>query len=201
MARTIPLPHANCANFWDENLAGRRIILVYAAMRDKAVDEIAGMLFPRAGAVILTQPHQVPRHLGRMCSREIDLPPRRKCESIADASLAIDRALLLANGEDCAVFITGSLFLVGRGAIPVRSENYEKRTLTLRAALRAAFKDSTLIDYLIPCHIVETAALATPLSGTGTIDNRLIRFRGRAVPTYAIHIQMRFNYLRAFVQS
>ena len=33
--------------FWQENFAGRRIFLVYGAMRDKAVDEIAGLLFPR----------------------------------------------------------------------------------------------------------------------------------------------------------
>ena len=44
--------------FWEENFAGRRIILVYGAMRDKAVDEIAGLLFPRADAVILTEPRQ-----------------------------------------------------------------------------------------------------------------------------------------------
>ena len=32
--------------------------LVYGAMRDKAVDEIAGLLFPRADTVILTEPRQ-----------------------------------------------------------------------------------------------------------------------------------------------
>ena len=41
-------------NFWDENLADRRIILVYGAMRDKAVDEIAGLLFPRAACDKMT---------------------------------------------------------------------------------------------------------------------------------------------------
>jgi dihydrofolate synthase/folylpolyglutamate synthase len=35
------------AVFWDTNLAGRKIFLVYGALRDKAVDEIAGLLFPR----------------------------------------------------------------------------------------------------------------------------------------------------------
>ena len=44
--------------FWDEQLAGRRIHLVYGAMRDKAVDEVAGLLFPRATTVILTQSPQ-----------------------------------------------------------------------------------------------------------------------------------------------
>ncbi len=44
--------------FWEQFLVGRKIILIYGAMRDKAVDEIAGLLFPRASAVILTTPAQ-----------------------------------------------------------------------------------------------------------------------------------------------
>jgi dihydrofolate synthase/folylpolyglutamate synthase len=97
--------------FWDERLSGRRIILVYAAMRDKAVDEVAGILFPRAERVILTQPHQS-RAISADVLARMTCHHAAQCESIADASLAIDRALLLAS-EDCAVFITGSLFLVG----------------------------------------------------------------------------------------
>jgi dihydrofolate synthase/folylpolyglutamate synthase len=97
--------------FWDERLAGRRIILVYGAMRDKAVDEIAGVLFPRAEHVILTQPHQS-RAISADVLARMTCHHAAQCEFIADATLAIDRALLLA-GDNCAVFITGSLFLVG----------------------------------------------------------------------------------------
>ncbi len=43
------------ANFLEENFAGRRIYLLFAAMRDKAVDEVAGLLFPRAYEVIFTE--------------------------------------------------------------------------------------------------------------------------------------------------
>jgi dihydrofolate synthase/folylpolyglutamate synthase len=97
--------------FWDEQLAGRRIVLVYGAMRDKAVDEIAGLLFPRAERVILTQPHQSRsisvEVLSRMASHHA-----ASCESIAEPAHAIDRALQLA-APDGVVFITGSLFLVG----------------------------------------------------------------------------------------
>ena len=51
--------------FWNEHFPGRRIHRVYGAMRDKAVDEVAGQLFPRAAAkVILTQSRQ-PRSLCR----------------------------------------------------------------------------------------------------------------------------------------
>ena len=44
--------------FWNDNFKDRKIILVYGAMRDKAVDEIAGQLFPCADSVILTEPRQ-----------------------------------------------------------------------------------------------------------------------------------------------
>ena len=46
------------AHFLQENFASRRkVILIYAAMRDKAVDEVAGLLFPLAAEVIFTQPN------------------------------------------------------------------------------------------------------------------------------------------------
>jgi dihydrofolate synthase / folylpolyglutamate synthase len=97
--------------FLEENFAGRRVILVYGALRDKAVDEIAGSLFPRAEHVILTQPHQT-RAISVDVLAQMAAHHARKCESIADPSRAIDRALALARRED-VVLITGSLYLVG----------------------------------------------------------------------------------------
>jgi len=44
------------ADFWQENFAGRKIFLAYGALRDKAVDEIAGLLFPHAAEVVFTEP-------------------------------------------------------------------------------------------------------------------------------------------------
>ena len=38
--------------------AGRRVRLIYGAMRDKAVAKIGGILFPRAQEVIVTAPRQ-----------------------------------------------------------------------------------------------------------------------------------------------
>ncbi len=97
--------------FWDDQLAGRRIILLYGAMRDKAVDEIAGVLFPRAEHVILTQPRQS-RALSVDVLSQVASYHAARSESIADASRAIERAVQLA-GSDGVVFITGSLYLVG----------------------------------------------------------------------------------------
>ena len=97
--------------FWDENFAGRRIWLVFGAMRDKAVDEIAGLLFPRAEAVILTEPRQ-PRAISVSLLAEMTAHLARKSLSIRDPGDALERALEMAQPDD-AVFATGSLYLVG----------------------------------------------------------------------------------------
>jgi dihydrofolate synthase/folylpolyglutamate synthase len=99
------------AAFWEQHLAGRRIWLVYGAMRDKAVDEIAGLLFPRAHEVILTQPDQ-PRAISAEVLAEITAHLARKFRVIADPGEAMDWAISQAAPED-AVFVTGSLYLVG----------------------------------------------------------------------------------------
>jgi len=97
--------------FWEENLAGRRIWLVYGAMRDKAVDEIAGLLFPAAEAVILTEARQ-PRAISAPLLAEMAGHHARKFSVVSDPFEALDRAIAMAQPED-AVFATGSLYLVG----------------------------------------------------------------------------------------
>jgi dihydrofolate synthase / folylpolyglutamate synthase len=97
--------------FWQENFAAGRIFLVYGAMRDKAVDEIAGVLFPCAEAVILTEPRQ-PRAISATLLAEMTGHLARKVEIERDPAAALNRALALAQPED-AVFATGSLYLVG----------------------------------------------------------------------------------------
>ena len=97
--------------FWDQNFADRKIFLVYGAMRDKSVDEIAGLLFPRAQLVILTEPRQ-PRAISAPLLSEMTGHHARSVEIIPDPAKALERALALATPDD-AVFATGSLFLVG----------------------------------------------------------------------------------------
>jgi dihydrofolate synthase / folylpolyglutamate synthase len=97
--------------FWKENLAGRRIWLVYGAMRDKAVDEIAGLLFPAVEAVILTEARQ-PRAISAPLLAEMAGHHARKFTVVSDPFEALDRAIEMAQPED-AVFATGSLYLVG----------------------------------------------------------------------------------------
>jgi dihydrofolate synthase/folylpolyglutamate synthase len=85
----------------------RRVRLIYGAMRDKAVEEISGILFPCAQQVIVTAPRQAramdPETLRDISGRE-DL---RVAPVIEDAL-----ALVRQGSDEDATFITGSLFLV-----------------------------------------------------------------------------------------
>jgi dihydrofolate synthase / folylpolyglutamate synthase len=97
--------------FWQENFASSKIFLVYGAMRDKAVDEIAGLLFPHAEAVILTEPRQ-PRAISAPLLAEMTGHHAKQVEIVSDPAAALERALARAHPDD-AVFATGSLYLVG----------------------------------------------------------------------------------------
>jgi dihydrofolate synthase / folylpolyglutamate synthase len=100
------------AAFLNENFSGRRIWLLYAALRDKAVDEVAGLLFPRAEEVILTAP-RTPRAVSAAQLAEIAGHHATRFSVIPEAEQALDYALAKAAPDD-AVFITGSLYLVGQ---------------------------------------------------------------------------------------
>ncbi len=97
--------------FWDEFFKGKRIHLVYGAMRDKAVDEITGLLFPRAATVILTQPRQL-RAISANALAGMTRHLAARIEAIPEPEAALERAIELAAPDD-AVFATGSLYLVG----------------------------------------------------------------------------------------
>jgi dihydrofolate synthase/folylpolyglutamate synthase len=96
--------------FWDEHFAGVPIHLVYGALRDKPVDEICGLLFPRAATVIITEPRQ-PRALSASVLAEMTGHLARNVEVVPDPAAALERAVLHAAPED-AVFATGSLYLI-----------------------------------------------------------------------------------------
>jgi len=97
--------------FWREHLAGRRIHLIYGAMRDKAIDEVAGLLFPRATTVILTQSPQ-PRSLSAEALAAMTSHLANTLEVIREPAAALERALEIAEADD-VIFATGSLYLVG----------------------------------------------------------------------------------------
>jgi dihydrofolate synthase/folylpolyglutamate synthase len=96
--------------FWDAHFAGVPIHLVYGALRDKPVDEICGLLFPRAASVILTEPCQ-PRALSAAALAAMTGHLARSYEVVPDPAAAFERAIHRAAPED-AVFATGSLYLI-----------------------------------------------------------------------------------------
>jgi dihydrofolate synthase/folylpolyglutamate synthase len=88
--------------------AGRPVWIVYGAMRDKAIEEVTGLLFPLAEKLILTAP-DFPRAL-----RPEALAQMAHHSNFATApSIAAAIEMARAAPPDSVVFFTGSLFVVG----------------------------------------------------------------------------------------
>jgi dihydrofolate synthase/folylpolyglutamate synthase len=97
--------------FWQEQFAGRRVILIYGAMRDKAVDEITGLLFPHAARILITQPRQ-PRAISAAALAGMTRHLSEHMDIVEVPEEAMEEALEMAGPED-VIFATGSLYLVG----------------------------------------------------------------------------------------
>ncbi|HJZ98548.1 MAG TPA: cyanophycin synthetase, partial [Candidatus Solibacter sp.] len=95
------------AAYIDRFYGTRPVRLIFGAMRDKAIDEIAGILFPRAKQVIVTAPKQS-RALAPEAIAEIAQHPNLHCAATLDEALA----MVADATPDETIFITGSLFLV-----------------------------------------------------------------------------------------
>lgn len=100
------------AQFLEENFARRRVYLIFGAMRDKSVDEVTGILFPLASEVIFTQPG-TPRAVSAKQLADLAGHHAARYTVIRDAEEALESALAKARSDD-AVFVTGSLYLVGQ---------------------------------------------------------------------------------------
>ena len=96
--------------------AGRKIWMIYGTMRDKAIDEIAGQLFPHAARILVTAPES-----------ERALRPESLRSAFPDQQIevATDLAEALATAKrelppGGVILITGSLFLVGEARLLLR---------------------------------------------------------------------------------
>lgn len=94
-----------------ERYEDRPLVFVFGAMRDKAISEMADILFPLARRVIATRPENpraaLPEEIqqaGRRTGTEIDEEP--------DVTAALERARRAA-GQDSVLVVTGSIYLVG----------------------------------------------------------------------------------------
>jgi dihydrofolate synthase/folylpolyglutamate synthase len=97
-----------------ERYPDRHLIVVFGAMRDKAISEIASILFPTAERVFATHAAHNPR---AAAAEEIASAAERTGAEIQltpDVITALDRAFSAAKGyENPVVVITGSIYVVG----------------------------------------------------------------------------------------
>jgi len=89
----------------------RPLTFVFGAMRDKAIDEIAGILFPLAERVVATQSDN-PRAASPEEIAEIGKQSGTEVVTEKTVNAALDRARTLS-GESGVVVITGSIYIVG----------------------------------------------------------------------------------------
>jgi dihydrofolate synthase/folylpolyglutamate synthase len=103
-----PAGAAALAGYIREFFAGRQVWIVYGAMRDKAIEEVAEQLFPLADKLILTAPH-FPRALRPEVILELVSHPG------ASVTHSVPEAIALARTapRDAVVFFCGSLYLAG----------------------------------------------------------------------------------------
>jgi len=107
-----PAAARELAEFLQQHFAGRRIRLIFGALRDKAVDEVAGILFPRAEEVVFTEP-RTSRAISAARLAEIAGHNALRFSTVPDAEAAFEQ-ILEKSGPSDAVFVTGSLYLVGQ---------------------------------------------------------------------------------------
>jgi dihydrofolate synthase/folylpolyglutamate synthase len=89
----------------------RRLTFVFGAMRDKAISEMAEILFPLSDRVIATRPEN-PRSAS---PEEIQQAARRtgiELDTTSDTASALERAKAMAQ-PGAVIVITGSIYLVG----------------------------------------------------------------------------------------
>ena len=94
--------------------SGRRIWIVYGALRDKAVAEMTSVLFPLADRIILT----APANTRAMAPEDIPAQGARVTHSISEAI-----ALLADAAPDDVIFIAGSLYLAGEARALLVKQN------------------------------------------------------------------------------
>jgi len=94
-----------------ERYGDRPLIFVFAAMRDKAISEMAEILFPLALRVIVTRPENPraasPEEIQQAASRT-----GAEIEAVAEVGSALERARSGA-GQQTLIVVTGSIYLVG----------------------------------------------------------------------------------------
>jgi len=119
-------------------LQPRQIVMIFGAMKDKAIQEMVRVLFPLAREVVLTRPEYErsakPHDILSFISQD-----SISVRSTASVQEAIDIAKQLAS-EDDTILIVGSLFLVGEA----RRLLQQRPSFPSATSLAAGLKEATL---------------------------------------------------------
>jgi len=94
-----------------ERYGDRPLIFVFGAMRDKAISEMAEILFPLAERVIATRPEN-PRSASPEEIQQAASRTGAEIELVADVALAVECARATAR-TGALIVVTGSIYLVG----------------------------------------------------------------------------------------
>ncbi len=97
-----------------EEFISQPITLIFGAMKDKQIAEIAEILFPLAESLILTQPNNLRsatvEELKEIALKIID---KSKVFAVPNVKDAVDSARQIAETNGSLICVTGSLYLVG----------------------------------------------------------------------------------------
>lgn len=104
-----PSGAAALARYIREFHTGRRIWMLFGAMSDKDLGVLAPLLFPLAHELLFTRPNQTRAYAAETIQ---ELTGEARARVIPSPAEALDTVLAEARPED-AVFVTGSLYLVG----------------------------------------------------------------------------------------
>ena len=105
----------------------RPLTFVFAAMRDKAIAEVAEILFPLAAHVIVTRAHN-PRSATPEEVRQAASRAAADIESAGSVSAALARARDLTP-KDGLIVVTGSIYLVGEVLAELRAASVPARSI------------------------------------------------------------------------
>lgn len=100
-----------------ERYEGRRLIFIFGAMQDKAISEMAEILFPLADRVIATRPTN-PRAASPEEIQEASVRTGAEIERVEGVERAVERARELGDAGSVVV-VTGSIYLVGEVMVQI----------------------------------------------------------------------------------
>jgi dihydrofolate synthase/folylpolyglutamate synthase len=94
-----------------ERYGDRPLVFVFGVMRDKAISEMAEILFPLAERVIATRPEN-PRSASPEEIQQAGSRTGAEIEAVAEVGPALEHARDAA-GAQAVIVVTGSIYLVG----------------------------------------------------------------------------------------